>query len=37
MKRRYAERMREEVARTVADEAEIDLELRHLIDVLGRQ
>jgi len=37
MKRRYAELMREEVARTVADEAEVDLELRHLIDVLGRQ
>lgn len=37
MKRRYAELMREEVARTVADPAEIDLELRHLIDVLGRQ
>lgn len=37
MKRRYAELMREEVARTVAVEAEIDLELRHLIDVLGRQ
>lgn len=37
MKRRYAELMREEVARTVADPAEVDLELRHLIDVLGRQ
>lgn len=37
MKRRYAELMRAEVARTVADEAEVDLELRHLIDVLGRQ
>lgn len=37
MKRRYAELMREEVARTVADATEVDLELRHLIDVLGRR
>lgn len=36
LKRRYAELLREEIAHTVDDPAEIDDELRHLIMVLGR-
>jgi DNA-directed RNA polymerase specialized sigma24 family protein len=35
MKRRYAELLREAVGRTVANPAEIEEELRHLINVLG--
>jgi len=36
LKRRYAEVIREEIAHTVASPDEIDDELRHLIEVLGR-
>ena len=36
LKRRYGELLREEVAHTVAGPGEIDDELRHLIQVLGR-
>ena len=32
LKKRYAETLREEIARTVANEDEIDAEIRHLID-----
>jgi len=37
MKRRYAELLRAEVARTVADPAEVDEEIRHLLGVLARR
>ncbi len=36
LKRRYGELLRDEVARTVAGPGQIDDELRHLIQVLGR-
>ncbi len=35
LRRRYRELFREEIARTVADPAEVDAELRHLIAVLA--
>jgi len=37
LRKRYRELFREEIARTVADPAEVDAELRHLIAVLARQ
>jgi RNA polymerase sigma-70 factor (ECF subfamily) len=36
MRRRYRELVREEVAHTVNDSAEIEAEIRHLIEVVGR-
>jgi RNA polymerase sigma-70 factor (ECF subfamily) len=36
LKRRFGEQLREEIARTVASPGQIDDELRHLIQVLGR-
>lgn len=36
LRRRYGELLRAEVTRTVADEAEVQDEIRHLIDSLGR-
>jgi RNA polymerase sigma-70 factor (ECF subfamily) len=37
MKKRFGELLRDEVAGTVADPAEVDDELRYLIDVLCRR
>ncbi len=37
LRKRYREVFREEIARTVADPAEVDAELRHLIAVLARR
>jgi RNA polymerase sigma-70 factor (ECF subfamily) len=37
LRRRYRELFREEIARTVADPAEVDAELRYLIGVLARR
>jgi RNA polymerase sigma-70 factor (ECF subfamily) len=34
LRRRYREVLREEIAHTVADPAEIDEEIRHLLDCL---
>lgn len=36
MRRRYGELLREEVAQTVLDAAEVEAEIRHLIAVIGR-
>jgi hypothetical protein len=35
LRRRVGERLREKVAETVADPAEVDAELRHLIQVVA--
>ena len=35
LRRRFGELLREEIARTVATPADVDDELRHLIEVLG--
>src|SRR5262249_7214444 len=35
LRRRYGELLRETIAHTVASEAEVDIELRHLIAVIG--
>ena len=36
LRRRYRELLRRQVAQTVSDPSEIDPEIRHLIEVLGR-
>ncbi|MCA9258419.1 MAG: hypothetical protein KDA61_04420, partial [Planctomycetales bacterium] len=36
MRRRYGELLREEVAATVVDPAEIDDEIRNLMEIIGR-
>ena len=35
LRRRFGELLREAIARTVVSENEIDVELRHLIEVIG--
>jgi RNA polymerase sigma-70 factor (ECF subfamily) len=37
LRRRYGELLREEIAHTVSDPAEVDEEIRHLRAVLGTQ